>query len=275
MDRMIDALSHPAFVGRIAGIELRVAAAVLQGQPVTARDLAELENNAGIHTTSTASLRAYAQQLLAAYEACTLIAEWPTTGPVYHLTGSGQDHVRRLTPNIPKISALALEPYYVPPTKPTWIDALAHKRILIVHPFVHTFQAQIEHLRAVHRRPWLEGCTFQFVRPPVTLGGQHRDQDWSVALQPTLDALSQVEPFDVALVGAGGYGMLLSHHLYRTHPNSSVIYIGGALQLFFGVIGKRWFTQPEVMALVTSKWVRPLPADRPVGWERVERGCYW
>ncbi len=264
-----------AFVGRIAGIELRVAAAVLQGRTVTPHDLGELENNAGIHVTSPTSLRRYAEQLVAAYQACTHIAEWPTAGPVYQITGSGQDYITHRTPNIPKIPARALEPYYQSPTEPTWMDALKGKRILVVHPFVHTFQAQVEHLPALHpNRSWFEGCTFQFVRPPVTLGGQHHQQDWSTALQPILDTLDTTE-FDVALVGAGGYGMLIAHHLYQTHPAASVLYIGGALQLFFGVIGKRWFTNPEVMSLVTSKWVRPLPADRPVGWEKVERGCYW
>lgn len=46
-----------------------------------------------------------------------------------------------------------------------------------------------------------------------------------------LESLSLEKDIDVALVAAGGYGMLISDYLY-TKMNISVMYIGGALQLF-------------------------------------------
>ena len=57
--------------------------------------------------------------------------------------------------------------------------------------------------------------------------------------------------------------------------DKSVIYIGGALQLFFGVIGKRWFTNKGIMKLVNDEWIRPLQEDKPGNFVRVEKGCYW
>jgi hypothetical protein len=267
---------RPHFIGRIAGVELKVAYAVLEKPHLlTQRELLELENNAGIHTTSEESLKEYATELVHAYDACSLIGEWPTTGEVFQATGVGQQFIQRRTPAIPKCSALSLEPYYIPPTDLSWMSALKGKRILVLHPFVNTLQKQVEHLRELYPScDWLEGCHFEFVRPPVTLAGNHQQQDWKSHYDSCVQQLRALPPFDIALVGAGGYGMLLSHFIFR-ELRSSVIYVGGALQLFFGVIGKRWFTNPKVMALVNDHWTRPVKEDQPASYQKVERGCYW
>lgn len=269
----------PHLIGRIAGIELRVAYAVLEKTyRLTDRDLLELENNAGIHVTSRESLKEYATRLVHAYEACSMIAEWPQEGEVYQITGEGQRFIARRTPSIHKCSALSLEPYYLPPGEFTWMTALKGKRILVLHPFVHTFQRQIEYIQQLYPgRSWFEGCTFQFLRPPVTLAGNHQHQDWREHEERCIQQLREhyaAHPFDVALVGAGGYGMLLSHRIIQEF-GTHVVYIGGALQLFFGVIGKRWFTNREVMSLMNERWTRPAKEDQPMAYERVERGCYW
>lgn len=269
----------PHFIGRIAGIELKVAYAVLEKtSQLTDRDLLELENNAGIHVTSRESLKEYATRLFHAYEACSMIAEWPQEGEVYQVTGEGQRFIARRTPSIAKCSALSLEPYYLPPGTFTWMSALKGKRVLILHPFVHTFQRQIEHLQLLYPdRSWFEDCTFQFLSPPMTLAGNHGHQDWKEHEEQCFQQIREhhtTHPFDVALVGAGGYGMLLCHRIIQEF-GTHVMYIGGALQLFFGVIGKRWFTNKNVTALMNPHWTRPVREDQPRDFKRVERGCYW
>jgi hypothetical protein len=274
---------RPHLIGRIAGIELKVAASLLTKMsqvPVTDRDIAELENNAGIHTTSYESLKEYAVSLLRAYEACSFIAEWPTEGKVFQITGAGQDFIARRTPSIPKGSALSLEPYYLDPSQQdnSWLSAVRGKRVLILHPFVRTFQKQLAHLSELYPgRSWLEECEIRFLCPPLTLAGNHQNKDWKEHYTACLTMIRQEyqeRPFDIALVGAGGYGMLLSHALV-SELGVSTVYIGGALQLFFGVIGKRWFTNKQVMALVNPHWTRPLKEDQPVAYQQVEKGCYW
>ena len=281
--RLLTDPQRPHLIGRIAGIELRVAASLLEkGQTgdLTERDIRELENNAGIHITSSASLTRYATRLLEAYEASSFIAEWPVGGEVDRLTGSGQRFISRRTPTIPKGSALSLEPYYLPLAEQgsSWLRALEGKRVLVLHPFIHTFQQQIKYLRELYPgRSWLEGCTFSFIKPPLTLAGNHQGRDWEEHYQECLHLLRQAHqetPFDIALVGAGGYGMLLSHALVK-ECGISTVYVGGALQLFFGVIGKRWFTNPQVMRLMNDRWVRPMREDQPAEFKRVEGGCYW
>jgi hypothetical protein len=262
--------SEPCFIGRIAGIELQTVHDLQENPKEVHRDLLELENNAGIHINSSESLHTYCRQLLTAYDHCTHIAEWDKTGKVYAITGRGQELIAKRTPHIPKFHARHLEPYYEPPS---WMTELKGKRILIVHPFIVTLQSQVPHLKELFPHPWFEDCTFEFVKPPLTLAGNHGGVDWQIQMQPCLEMIQQTT-FDVALVAAGGYGMLISDFIY-TEMKKSVLYIGGALQLFFGVIGKRWFENKEILKIMNDSWVRPNVADKPPQHTKVEKGCYW
>jgi hypothetical protein len=260
----------PIFIGRIAGVELQTAHDLLQGTVKTlAQHIKALENNAGIYVKYDGSLHSYATKLIESYNKCTHIAEW--NGKVYEITGLSQEWIRRRTPRIPKITALALEPYYA---ENSWMPALFQKRILVIHPFVETFEKQVPKLNEIFPgRSWFEECSFVFLKPPVTLAGNHGNKDWEEQMDEFLPKLDPLE-FDVALIAAGGYGMMISEYLY-TKRNKSVMYIGGALQLFFGVIGRRWFDNPDIMKLVNDSWIRPAPSERPPNHKKVEKGCYW
>lgn len=268
--------NRPFFIGRIAGIELQTAYDVMKGtlQQIV-QDQKELENNAGIHIKHRGSLPEYVRQLLEAYDHCTLIAEWNRNGPVYEITGRGQELVAERTPHIPKIDALELEPYYHSSSSQTWMNLLKGKRILVIHPFKASIEKQLPNLSGLFPdRAWFEDCTFQVMMPPMTMAGNHGGRDWQDEISAFYRHLDKVNDFDVALVAAGGYGMLISDYIY-TKMNRSVMYIGGALQIFFGIIGKRWFTNSDIMKLVTDDWIRPSSAERPPNHTNVERGCYW
>jgi hypothetical protein len=263
--------NQPFFIGRIAGVELQTAYNQLEGNAYEIpSNMLELENNAGIKIATYDSLSVYTEKLLQSYEHCTHIAEW--SGKVFEITGKGQNLVTKRTPHIPKLDAIALEPYYF---QESWMDALKGKRILIVHPFVTTIQQQIENLKEIFpNRKWFEGCTFSFVKPPLTLAGNHQDKDWQLHHNQCLETIKEHNEYDVALVAAGGYGMLVADYIF-TEQKKSVIYVGGALQLFFGIIGKRWFTNQPIMKLVNDYWIRPAALDKPNDFVKVEKGCYW
>jgi len=260
------------FIGRIAGIELQIAYNRLDGNlHELPNNVLELENNAGIKLASDKSLDLYIKQLLTSYDHCTHIAEWDQSGQVFERTGKGQLLITQRTSSIPKLDALSLEPYYF---KESWMDALKQKRILIIHPFVTTIQKQLHRLNALFPKPWFEGCTFSFIKPPLTLAGNHQNKDWTLHYQECIDRIKQTTEYDIALIAAGGYGMLLADFIF-TEQKKSAIYIGGALQLFFGIIGKRWFENKEIMKLVTDDWIRPDPSEKPNQYTKVEKGCYW
>ncbi len=265
--------NKPFFIGRIAGCELKVAYCFQQGNLFDIVDeLRELENNAGIYTQTNESLKEYTKRLIEAYEHCTVIAEWEQGGKVFAHTGSGQEYISKRTPKTPKIDARALEPYYF---KDNWMNQLKGKKILIVHPFSKTFEKQVTNLKKIFpNKSWFEDCDIQFAQPPLTLAGNHENKDWKEHLTPFLESLKEKSDFDIALVAAGGYGMLVSDYIYK-EMNKSVMYIGGALQLFFGVIGKRWFDNKDILKLVNDDWIRPSKEEKPNNFTNVEKGCYW
>jgi hypothetical protein len=264
-------------IGRVAGIETKVCFNNEYNRYIP-EDNRQLALNAGIYCKDRDSLRTYTNQLMDAYKSCTLIAEWDTSTDVYKETGAGQRLITQKTPHIPKINALALEPYYCLQSDP-WISALKGKRVLIVHPFVNTFKKQLDNdtlSKLFTDYPdWLAGAQIEFIAPPQTAAGNHNNIDWQEHHEKFKSELKSREAdFDIALIAAGGYGMLIAEYIYRDMKKSA-IYIGGALQIFFGVLGKRWFSIPEIMKFVTDDWTRPLKTDQPDNFKVIEGGCYW
>lgn len=267
--------NFPFFIGRIAGIELQICYSLYRDNLHNLEfQLQELENNAGIKITSSESLKEYVHKLTKSYENCSCIAEWEHNGQVFAVTGQSQEWIKHKTPHIQKINAISLEPYYVD-DQISWMSSLQNKKILIIHPFIHTFKKQLSKLNDIFpKRTWFNNCTFQFIKPPMTLAGNHKNCDWRDHYNEFVENLRKVEDFDIALIAAGGYGMLIADYIHH-ELRKSVMYIGGALQLFFGVIGKRWFTNPEIMSLVNDEWIRPAKEDKPDNFVKVEKGCYW
>ena len=88
----------------------------------------------------------------------------------------------------------------------------------------------------------------------------------------------------MALIACGGLGMLLAAHLRMT--NRSSVYVGGWLQVWFGIMGSRWDEQTgeakkpghplaKAYAEHRQNWTRPLPEDTPTATSLVEESAYW
>ena len=57
----------------------------------------------------------------------------------------------------------------------------------------------------------------------------------------------------------------------------SAIYVGGVLQMYFGIYGMRWMRErKDIMNLFMNQyWSRPMESERPEGYEKVEKSAYW
>ena len=49
----------------------------------------------------------------------------------------------------------------------------------------------------------------------------------------------------------------------------------GAVQVFFGIKGRRWEKHDFISRLWNENWVYPSEEETPGGAMNVERGCYW
>ena len=54
--------------------------------------------------------------------------------------------------------------------------------------------------------------------------------------------------YDIALLGCGAYGMPLGHFIKSVMKKTS-IYIGGGLQILFGIKGSRWDNHETISKL--------------------------
>jgi len=156
-----------------------------------------------------------------------------------------------------------------------WTHALSGKRLLIVSSFAETFKKQLPHLSKIYGRDLFPGCSFVFLKPPVT-NGSNRSRPYRTELNEFKKRIENIKnDFDIALVSCGGYGNPILSKIYDM--GKSAIYVGGVLQMYFGVYGSRWERErPTIMRLFKNEyWVRPTAQERPAGFENVEGSCYW
>ncbi len=167
-----------------------------------------------------------------------------------------------------------LEPYYGEHIVP-WTVSLRGRRVLVVHPFAETIVKQYNYRNQIwHDKNILPDFELYVVKAVQTLADERDDRfsTWFDALDYMVGQCNEID-FDVALVGCGAYGLPLAAEIKKM--GKGAIHLGGALQVLFGIRGKRWDSDPLVSKFYNEYWVRPSEQEKPKGAERVENNCYW
>lgn len=153
--------------------------------------------------------------------------------------------------------------------------SLKGQKVLVVHPLAAQIEHQYEKREKLFANPSVlpefELKTLQAVQ---TIAGERdpRFTTWFDALEYMTDEIKKID-FDVALLGCGAYGMPLAAEIKKM--GKKVVYMGGVLQMLFGIRGKRWDDMPEAAALYNEYWETPRPDMIPKNAADVEGGCYW
>lgn len=177
----------------------------------------------------------------------------------------------------------SLEPFW---SHFPWTRALEGKKILIVHPFAKTILQQYGNRDKLFKNNSIlpKFASLEVVKAVQSLGkADSRFSDWFEALQWMKQEIDQHD-YDVCLIGCGAYGLPLAAHVKRC--GKQAIHLGGALQLLFGIRGKRWedpmygvnvwkIPQGSYTSLINHYWVRPDSAEQTNNTKSVEGGCYW
>ena len=251
------------------------------------KTLSIMKNNAGIQISSTSSIVQYSDMYLSAFHNCELFAGWESFG--HYIRHIEQSHDMVLKWFLPlhgdksnssstkkkMFWAFAFDIFHYIYDNP-WTHALRGKRLLIVSPFEESFREKIGIRERLYDGVDLfPECSFLFIKPPQTQGSE-TSREFSTELQTFLAQLDRLHgQYDVALVSCGGYGNLVCNAIYES--GHSAIYVGGVLQMYFGVLGSRWLRErPDVVRLfLNSSWSRPKPSERPKNHGNVEGSCYW
>lgn len=166
-----------------------------------------------------------------------------------------------------------LEPWYLP-EKP-WTRLLKGKKVLVIHPFKDSILTQYEKQRELFpETEILPEFELRCLKAVQTLANQKdpRFETWFDALEYMFREAMK-EEFDIALIACGAYGMPLAAKLKEA--GKQAVHMGGALQLLFGVRGKRWDTAAELMPYYSDAWQYPLDCDQLRQKDSVEDACYW
>jgi len=181
--------------------------------------------------------------------------------------------------NLPQINSKAAEPFYaIIEGLDPWSLSLYGKRVLIINPFIDSFQKQLSANFKMFKdkKIFNQKQDFVFYKPYQTIAGNHVHNDWVETFTIMRNEISKLD-FDIALLGCGGYGLPLCHFI-KTQLNKSAIYIGGGLQLLFGVMGGRWENWDFWTTLIKeqeSKFIKPSQEEQCVRSNHIEGGCYW
>lgn len=81
------------------------------------------------------------------------------------------------------------------------------------------------------------------IKAVQSLGGGEQFQSWFDALD-WMKAEIDKHDYDICLIGCGAYGFPLAAHVKRL--GKKAFHLGGALQLVFGIRGRRW-ENPKIM----------------------------
>jgi hypothetical protein len=192
------------------------------------------------------------------------------------------NHIKTLNKNPEKcipFVASGLEPFcYMDSTQYAFDQIFQNKKVLIISSHANTIKSQLPKLDKLFPKPIFHPTTTFYVhKPPQQNGGSHDTNSWKYHLHEFKKELSDVIKefdFDIALISCGGFGMPITEHIY-SQLGKTAVYVGGVLQVFFGIMGRRWQNSPNINRFLNEHWVRPMDIDRPANVEYCEGGCYW
>jgi len=271
-------------IPRIAGVENNYAVEgeiVLNSKQISpefadymSKTIGVMKNNAGIQLSNINSVLKYSQMYMQSFDQCEAYTCWEPHGEVYRYIVKSHDYIRNKYSNKLPLWAFSLDIFHYIKTLP-WTHGLAGKRVLIVSAFEESIKEKIPIRKEIYGVDLFPGCEITTIKPPQTQGTES-SEEFDVELNKFLTRLDSIkDTYDVALVSAGGYGNLICSHIYKSGRSS--IYVGGVLQMYFGLLGSRWLKErPDVVRLYLNKyWSRPKESERPTNHSNVEGGCYW
>lgn len=155
--------------------------------------------------------------------------------------------------------------------------ALKNTKVLVVHPFAQTIQNQyLKFDKLFKNKKVLPNFQLQTFKAVQTLHQEkdNRFLDWFEALEWMSNEISKIN-FDIALIGCGAYGFPLASNI--KNMGKIAIHCGGALQLLFGIKGKRWEIEQKSIGdiLFNRHWVYPSQEETIKDALKIEGGCYW
>jgi len=168
-------------------------------------------------------------------------------------------------PTLPYVEDLA---YYV-----TLINNIRTNNIGIVSYFKKDIERQLPKMDWIHKkRPITNNYRkWKIIKSENTIkGNEPKDKTWSDVYDDLLKRCLEAD-CDIYFLSCGCYGLPLCNDLKKA--GKKAYYVGGFLQLLFGLKGNRWKDRKVVTQYYNKHW--RFPEEKPKNCANVENGCYW
>jgi hypothetical protein len=288
-DRVISDLimrGQPALVGRLGGTESRFLGEYLKVTKFKhlskiqfrikhnwIKRSREINTNAGFYFEDVSQVEDFYKLYDAALLNTDVLGAWGTA--FAWIESCYSDKINSLVP-VP-MTAPWVDAYKPAFENIPWSNSLHSKRVLVISPFAESIEKQHKIIEKVFPNVDYPEFVLSTIKAPQTIGFDSNSKpDWFENLN-NMKKLMSGENFDVALVAAGAYSYPLAHHAKQLGRIG--IHAGGGLQLFFGILGKRWETNwgkgNYLENYHNDYWTRPSKTETPTNYIGVEDGCYW
>ena len=231
-----------------------------------------MQSNAGFFPSTEENLMKFGEMMVEDSKQLDILGSW---------LPDEKTMITSFNLNLTKVTLLALEPYW---SKNTWSRILEGKKVLVIHPFASLIEQQYKEKRELLfvDKQVLPKFDLKTIKAVQSLGGDCEYSDWFGALDSMKKQMDATD-YDIVLLGCGAYGFPLAAHAKRM--GKQAVHLGGALQLLFGIRGKRWDNPEFVKKALCAKggygllfnphWVYPSANEMPKTANLVEGGCYW
>lgn len=262
---------NPLMITRLGSIELDCLAFYLQyrnslnvkKKPYNNKSRDMMWENAGFYPTDNDSLDAFAELYITCIKRIDFIGVW--------FNFYENIICERFCPDACLIPLRLIEPYYF---DNPWSKSLENKKVMVIHPFKESIESQYKKRKFLFANtdvlPNFELITLKAVQSSAKT--KPGFETWFDAYEHMCAEIKKID-FDIALIGAGAYGLPLA--FYTKSLGKKAIHMGGGTQILFGIKGKRWDQHEVISKLYNEYWVRPLPSERPDQYHKIEGGCYW
>ena len=121
--------------------------------------------------------------------------------------------------------------------KLTWFQFFKDKKLLFITSFPETAKKQISSgnifkMFGVKK----QNINIDFVKAPVSFCYNTPDKNMIESFEKLKNDVAD-KNFDIAIIGCGGYSMIIGDYIFKKMNKTSIV-TGGTIQLFFGI--KRW-----------------------------------
>ncbi len=213
---------------------------------------------------SSSDSREYCELIYKAYKNADVITNW-------YSTRNEEVLLKMYAPSAQYTKAEVVEPYYY---SDPWSVSLKGKKVLIISPFIDEIKAQYAKRDKLFSREILPEMELVFIKSIWFCGAGHdeRFENWFLALDYLKEEIDKVT-FDIALLSCGPFGTPLVS--YIKEKGKQAVYIGGALQILFGIKGSRWDNNPFFKNMYNDYWIRLGESSKPDNPNSLDKGCYW